>query len=132
MKSWTEVARYFTGDQVTHLATLNKDGGPHVVPVWVEPHGDTDLVFFCETGSRKDRNVTRDPRVAFSVTGPGNPLDMATVKSEVVERIEGERAMAIVDLISHAYTGKDYDVREGFVAFVVRPRTWWSNDYTQD
>lgn len=130
MKAWNDVARYFTGDQVTHLATLNKDGGPHVVPVWVEPHGDSDLVFFCETGSLKDRNVTRDPRVAFSITAPTNPLDMATVKGDVVERIEGERGMEIVDRISLAYTGKAYDLREGFVVFVVRPRTWWSNDYT--
>ena len=128
-KDWSEVAPYFAGDAVVHLATLEPDGSPHAVPVWVDVHGDGDLVFFSEAGSKKDRNVTRDPRVAFSVTTPDNPLDMATVRGEVIERVEGERGMEIVDRISQAYTGGGYEVRTGLVAFVVRPRTWWARNY---
>lgn len=130
MAAWNEVAPYFSTQAVAHVATLNKDGGPHVVPVWVDVQGDSDLVFFSIEGSLKDRNLTRDPRVAFSITRADNPFDMATVKGEAVQRVDGEAGLQIVDRISRVYTGQDYEVRTGLVAFVIRPRTWWAHDYS--
>jgi len=53
------------------------------------------------TGSLKDRNLQRDPRVAVSVTGPRNPLDMATVRGRAVRRLTGDDALPIVDRIAH-------------------------------
>lgn len=130
MAEWDDVARFFATDALVHLATLGKDGGPRSVPIWADARGD-ELVFFTEEGSVKDRNLTRDPRLAVSVTAPGNPLSMATVRGEVVERLTGEEAMALVDAVSTTYTGGPYDVRSGFVAFRVRPTSWWSNDFSQ-
>jgi hypothetical protein len=56
--------------RTTWLATVNRDGSPHVTAVgalWV------DGTFWFQTGTstRKGRNVTRDPRcsIAVSVTG---------------------------------------------------------------
>lgn len=129
MTDWNEIAPMFAGTAVAHLATVGKDGGPRSVPVWIDVEGDTDLAFFTEAGSLKDRNIQRDPRVALSVTHPANPLDMATVRGDVVERIEGEGALAITDRISIKYTGAPYEVRSGLVAFVVRPTSWWGRDY---
>lgn len=138
MADWNDVTRYFTTDQVAHLATLGKDGGPRSVPVWVGLHdgvaGGPDgqgLAFFTEAGAVKDRNLTRDPRLAVSVTAPGNPLSMATVRGEVVDRLQGEPAMAVVDRISLLHTGQPYPERSGFVAFLVRPTSWWANDYAE-
>lgn len=130
MADWDDVVRYFSTDAVAHLATIGKDGGPRSVPVWVDVRG-TELLFFTEEGSVKDRNLARDPRLALSVTAPGNPLSLATVRGEVAERLTGEAAMAVVDVVSRAYTGEDYPQREGFVAFVVRPTSWWANDFTE-
>jgi PPOX class probable F420-dependent enzyme len=137
---WSAVARYLSTDALAHLATLGKDGGPRSVPVWVDLHdglpdaastGGQGLAFFTEEGSVKDRNLARDPRLALSVTAPGNPLSMATVRGEVVDRLTGGAAMEAVDRISRAYTGGPYDVRSGFVAFLVRPTSWWANDYAE-
>lgn len=132
MKPWAQARRLLETDAVVHVATLTPDGAPHVVPVWVDLHGEDDLAFFTVEDSRKDRHIARDPRVAFSVTDPGQPLSMATVRGEVVERLEGDAAMEVVDRISRAYTGEPYGERTGFVAFVVRPTSWWSNDFSDD
>ena len=130
MSDWKDVAPYFAGDALAHLATINDDGSPHVVPVWVDREGESDLTFFMTAGSRKDRNLSREPRAALSTTTPGNPLDMATVRGEVVERIEGARAVEIADRLSRKYSGHDYELRGGLVAFVLRPSVSWAQNYS--
>lgn len=127
--SWDVVRRYFDRAAVVHIATLLPDGSPHSVPVWVGLEGDL-LAVFMETDSRKDRNLQADPRVALSTVNPDEPLDMATVRGSVVQRIEGEDAMPIIDRIAERYTGGPYDVRSGLVAYLVRPTRHWANDYT--
>lgn len=130
MQAWAEVARYFSRDAVAHLTTLEKDGAPHSVPLWIDRHGDSDLVFFTIAGTRKDRNVTRDPRVALSITDPADAYDMATVRGAVIERIDGERGQEIIDGLARKYTGEPYPIRSGLVAFVVRPSVWSSQAYS--
>ena len=49
-----------TGANQAHIATLLPDGAPHSVPVWAGWEGDL-LVFITGPGSRKARNVARDP-----------------------------------------------------------------------
>ncbi|MFD7310407.1 TIGR03618 family F420-dependent PPOX class oxidoreductase [Promicromonospora sp. NPDC059942] len=130
MKDWSDVVRYFSGGAVAHLATLDTDGSPHSVPLWIDRHGDSELVFFTIEGSRKDRNLARDPRVAVSVTAPDNAYDMASVRGVVVERVDGGRGQDIIDQIARKYTGAAYPVRTGHVAFVVRPTAWWAQDHS--
>ena len=48
------------------IATLRRDGSPHIVPVWFR--WDTGAVTIWTTDTRAwVRNLLRDPRVAFSV-----------------------------------------------------------------
>ncbi|MET4099010.1 PPOX class probable F420-dependent enzyme [Agrococcus sp. UYP10] len=129
MQAWTDIAHHFSTTAVAHLATLEPDGAPQVVPLWIDRHGDDELVFFTIAGSRKDRNIGRDPRVAVSITAPDDAYVMATVRGDVTARIDGEEGMAIVDRLSVKYTGEPYAEREGFVAFVIRPRKWSAVDY---
>ncbi|GAA1424402.1 TIGR03618 family F420-dependent PPOX class oxidoreductase [Agrococcus citreus] len=129
MQAWTDIAHHFSTKAVAHLATLEPDGAPQVVPLWIDRHGEDELVFFTIAGSRKDRNVGRDPRVALSITAPDDAYMMATVRGEVVARIDGDDGMAIVDRLSIKYTGEPYADREGFVAFVIRPERWSARDY---
>jgi PPOX class probable F420-dependent enzyme len=127
---WSDVARHLRSTAVAHVATIDEDGAPRVAPVWVDAEGESNLVFFTVEGSRKDRNVQRDARVALSITAPGNDYSMASVRGEVVERLVGEAAQEIVDRLSRLYTGSDYDQRSGFAAFVVRPLRWSAVDYS--
>ena len=101
------VRKLFEGANFVHLATALPDGGPHCVPLWVGTEGDR-IVFLTQPGSRKARNLERDPRVAISITNRDQPNTMAQVQGRVVERLEGEPAWIIIDRLSHKYLGQPY------------------------
>jgi PPOX class probable F420-dependent enzyme len=128
-KSWEDVRPYLLRTAVAHVATLLPDGSPHTVPVWVGVEGDK-VAIFSLAGSRKDENLQADPRIALSITHPENPLDMATVRGRMVERIDGDAAMPIIDRIAERYTGEQYPQRSGFAVFLVQPEVCWAHDYT--
>ncbi|PJJ70699.1 PPOX class probable F420-dependent enzyme [Diaminobutyricimonas aerilata] len=130
-RSWNDVRAYFERGAIAHVATLMPDGSPHSVPVWVAVEGD-ELAFFSIADSRKDKNLSADPRVAVSTTNPENALDMAFVRGTVTTRLTGEEAMPIVDRIAELYTGGPYDIRSGLAAFLVTPEVAWANDYRSE
>ena len=55
------------------LTTVNHDGSPHVMPVGVMRHGG-DWYFTSGPGTRKSRNLARDPRCVVSVAT--HPFDL--------------------------------------------------------
>jgi PPOX class probable F420-dependent enzyme len=114
-----EVRELFEARNFVHLASVLPDGSPHSVPIWMRVE-EEKLVFFTQTQSRKAQNLARDPRVAVSVVDERNPYRSAWVCGRVVERIEGEQALAIIDRISHQYTGADFPMRSG-VVHVIEP-----------
>jgi PPOX class probable F420-dependent enzyme len=114
-----DVLELFEARNFAHVATVLPDGSPHSVPVWMRVE-DGRLVFFTQTQSRKARNLDRDQRVAVSVVDEQNPYRSAWVRGRVVERIEGDRALEIIDRISQQYTGTDFPMRSG-VVHVIEP-----------
>ena len=119
-----DVRALFAGANYAHVATLLPDGSPHSVPVWVDVEGDR-VAFLTGPGSRKARNIERDPRVAISVTDREQPFAMAAVRG-AAERVEGDAAWAIIDRIAHKYIGAPYPVREDRVVFLVDPIHAWA------
>ncbi|TDD98205.1 PPOX class F420-dependent oxidoreductase [Jiangella asiatica] len=115
-----EARRLLDGANQAHLATLMPDGSPHSVPLWVALEGDR-IAFLTSPGSRKARNIARDPRVALSVTGRDQPNTSALVRGRVVERVDGDRAWAIIDRMAYAYIGMPYQPRTDRVVFLVEP-----------
>ena len=93
--------------------------------MWVGVEAD-HLAFLTAPGSRKARNLERDPRVAISVTAHDQPFTMASVRGRVVERLEGDTAWEIIDRISHKYTGQPYPLRTDRVVFLVEPERAWA------
>ena len=69
MKEMTE-AEYreflLRGTKTGKLATVRKDGRPHVVPVWFELDGDA-VIFTTSDRSVKFMNMKRDPRVSIAI-----------------------------------------------------------------
>jgi PPOX class probable F420-dependent enzyme len=114
-----DVRTLFEGPNYAHVATVLPDGGPHSVPVWAGMEDDR-IAFFTQPGSRKARNLDRDPRVAFSIVDHENPYRMATVRGRVVDRVYGEAALEIMDRLSFKYTGKPFPYRQG-MAFLIEP-----------
>src|SRR5918994_2160732 len=102
-----DVRTLFEGPNYAHIATVLPDGGPHTVAIWVGMEGER-IAFFTQEGSRKARNLDRDPRVAFSIVEHANPYRQATVRGRVVERVHGDAALEIMDRMSVRYTGKPF------------------------
>ena len=113
-----DVRRVFDSTALAHLATVLPDGSPHTVPLWAGTHGD-HIVFLTGPGSRKARNLQRDPRVALSLVAADNPFEPIIVRGRVVEWIEGDAAWEIIDQISVKYTGHPYPRGEERVVGVV-------------
>ena len=128
MSDWDAVRPYFDAEATAHVATVMPDGAPHSVPVWVDVN-DGMIVFLTIAGSRKDKNLAIDPRVAISVTNPDNSFDMAFVRGTVVERISDDRVWPIIDALAVKYTGEPYPERSRRVVFRVRPDVAWAMDY---
>ena len=104
-----EIRALIDGPNYAHLATIMRDGSPHVATVWVAREGDRIL-----TGIRGDsikgRNTRRDPRVALTITAMNDPYSMAQIRGRVVEW-RPDPDLAGKDAQSHKYIGKPFPWR---------------------
>jgi PPOX class probable F420-dependent enzyme len=123
-----DVRALFEGANIGHVATTMPSGGPHTVPVWVGIEGDR-LAFLTGPGSRKARNLDRDPRLAISITDRDRPFAMAQVRGRVAERLEGDAAFEVIDRLSHKYIGQPYPLRSDRVVYLVEPERAWAQTY---
>ena len=112
-----DVRDLFERANFAHLATLMPSGAPHSVPLWVGIEGE-HLCFFTQDGSRKAKNVRRDPRVAISVVDRENPYRMAQVRGRVVAERGGDDGLAVMDRLALEHTGKPFPVRTGTLFLV--------------
>jgi PPOX class probable F420-dependent enzyme len=123
-----DVRALFEGANYAHVATLTPDGAPHSVPVWTDVE-DGRIAFLTSPGSRKARNLARDPRVAISITAHDQPFTMASVRGRVSEPLDGDAAWEIIDRISHKYTGGPFPLRTDRVVFLVEPEHAWAQAF---
>ena len=107
---------------LAHLATLMPDGRPQVTPVWCDYDGRCVRINTA-VGRQKDKNLTRDGRVALSISDPDNPDRYLEVRGRVIERtLDG--AEAHLDSLSRKYLGTAYPYRRAgdqAVTFCIDP-----------
>ncbi|HEY2062820.1 PPOX class F420-dependent oxidoreductase [Amycolatopsis sp. NBC_01480] len=115
-----DVRLVLDGTPIAHLATVLPDGGPHSVPLWIGTHGDR-IAILTGPGSRKARNLRRDPRVAISLTPADNPFQPVLVRGRVVEWLDGDAGWEIVDRIAAKYIGAPYSREEERVVALIEP-----------
>jgi PPOX class probable F420-dependent enzyme len=87
------------------VATIQPDGTPQQSVVWVERDGD-DVLFMVGTGSRKERNLRRDPRVSVLVCPPEAPYGYAAIRGRAV--FEPALTERLRDDLSLKYVGRTY------------------------
>jgi PPOX class probable F420-dependent enzyme len=114
------VRHVLDGTSLAHLASVLPDGAPHTVPVWIGTHGD-HVAILTGPHSRKARNLSRDPRVALSLTPADNPFQPVIIRGRVIEWLEGDAAWTIVDQLATKYTGQPYPRGEERVVAVIEP-----------
>jgi PPOX class probable F420-dependent enzyme len=102
------IAEFFEGKNFAFLATLIKDGTPHVTPTWVDiDKSNNTILINTAKGRVKHKNISRDPRVGLSVVDSSNPYHMVSVRGKVIEQINGKEADDHIDKLAKKYMGKD-------------------------
>ena len=99
------VRALFDGKNFAVLATLDPDGTPHSTVVWAKTDGD-DILFALPTSRRKTTNMNRDPRASVVIFDAANPYQSAQVQGTAT--IEDDPTGALIDDLSHKYTGGPY------------------------
>jgi PPOX class probable F420-dependent enzyme len=80
-----DLRHLFQFRNLAFVATLSKDGSPHVTPVWAEMVNDLILINTFET-SAKNKHITNDRRIALSIVEQNNPFNMVSIKGKVIEQ----------------------------------------------
>jgi PPOX class probable F420-dependent enzyme len=65
------------------LATVRKDGRPHVAPIWFDLDDDGSIVFTTGAETLKGKSIRRDRRVSLCVDDERPPFSFVTVEGKV-------------------------------------------------
>ncbi|ASO20020.1 PPOX class probable F420-dependent enzyme [Actinoalloteichus hoggarensis] len=99
-----ETRTLLNGRDFATVATINGDGGPQTSVVWTTSDGET-VLFSIKAGSRKARNLARDPRVSRTVYARADPYRSVDIRG-TVELIE-DREKSLPRTLSHKYVEED-------------------------
>ena len=92
-----------------HLATVRANGSPKLDPVWIDLVDESTVIMATGEDSLKTQNIVRDPRVAISIVDIDNPYQELQLRGTCV--VEPDADMAVLDALSHKYTGKPFPAR---------------------
>ncbi len=104
------------GTRTGKLATVRKDGRPHVAPIWFVLDGDT-LIFNTGEDTVKGTGIRRDPRIALCVDDETPPFSFLIVEgtAEVIDDLDALKMWAT--RIAARYMGSElaeqYGARNG-------------------
>ncbi len=88
-----------------NLATVMKDGSPHVTPVWFDFEGSFVMINSAK-GRVKDRNMRNNPKVALCILDPQNPYRYLEIRGRVTE-ISETGADEHIDKLAKKYLNVD-------------------------
>ena len=95
-----------SGTRTGKLATVRKDGRPHVAPIWFDLDGD-ELVFTTWHKSVKAANMRRDPRVSICVDEEIAPYAFVVVEGRATISETEEERVFWARRIAARYMGED-------------------------
>ncbi len=96
------------GPNLGDLAAMRRDGGAHVVPLWVDVDDEGLVVLDGAEGRAWVGQLRRDPRVSLTVQSREDPYEYLALRGRVA-REGGDPAFAHVDALARRYTGHDTD-----------------------
>jgi PPOX class probable F420-dependent enzyme len=92
------------GTRTGMLATVRRDGRPHVAAVWFVLDGD-DLVFMTGGSTVKGRNLRRDPRACIAVDDPRPPYAFVRVDGDAELGEDADAMLPWAIRIAERYMG---------------------------
>jgi PPOX class probable F420-dependent enzyme len=95
------------GTRTGKLATVRKDGSPHVVPIWFVLDDDGRFMFSVPATSAKAQAMRRDRRVALVVDDQEPPYSFVLVRGEVSLDEDVDAMLPWATRIGGRYMGED-------------------------
>jgi PPOX class probable F420-dependent enzyme len=105
-----EIRRFLSHGTFTgKLATVRKNGSPHVAPVWfvLDEDNNYDIILTTWNESIKGKNVIRDPRVSISVDDQKPPYSFVIINGIVQISEAPSDLLKWATKIAERYMGKD-------------------------
>lgn len=99
-----DLAAFWREPHLAKLATINRDGTPHIMPLWYLYDG-REIVMITGPGARKVRNIRRDPRVTVCIDRPTPPY--AGVVVQGIARLEEVAYQELAAPLAVRYLGQD-------------------------
>jgi len=106
MQPLTPLAReLLAGPHFAIVATVNADGSPQQSVVWARER-DGEVIFSTVEGRAKPRNLQRDTTINVLIIDGENGYRFSSISGTA--RLESDNADALIDELSHAYTGQPW------------------------
>ncbi|MEV5507361.1 PPOX class F420-dependent oxidoreductase [Streptomyces orinoci] len=102
----SEIRARIEAPHIWYVGTVNRDGSPHVSPMWLGHDGDL-LLFNTAVGRIKERNLRRDPRVCLSHADPADAYDRVQIRGRAIRFITGPEADRNMDVLARVYLGTE-------------------------
>ena len=127
MMTAQEVAAFLAGSRKVQLATINRDGTPHLVAMYYVMI-DGQITFWTYRSSQKARNLARDPRVACLVETGEQYFDLRGVQVQgVTRRIEDPAAVREIGRqVAGSMAGPGTGALEEYVEHAARKRVGYA------
>ena len=118
-----EVAAFLTGFRKLQLATINRDGTPHLVTMYYVML-DGRIAFWTYRASQKALNLARDPRITCLVETGNEYFDLRGVQVQgVVQPVEDPAGvLQIGRRIAGVMAGTDVPLPDEYVEHTARKR----------
>ena len=94
------------GTRTGKLATVRRDGRPHVVPIWFVLDRD-DVLLTTGADTVKGRNLRRDPRVCLCVDDEEPPFSFVMVEGEAEASEDHDELLRWATRLGGRYMGAD-------------------------
>ncbi len=87
------------------MATIGRDGQPHLTVNWVERDGD-ELLYSTTVSRQQYKNLARDPRISVMINPPDAPYAYAQIRGTVTFSPDPDKELP--NRLALKYTGKRY------------------------
>jgi PPOX class probable F420-dependent enzyme len=89
------------------LATIRKDGSPHVAPIWIDLDDDGSIVFTTHKSSLKGSAIRRDPRLSLCIDDERPPFAFVVIQGTAEISEDPDELLRAATRIGGRYMGAD-------------------------
>ena len=101
------------GTYTAKLGTINKDGSPHITPIWFILDENDHMIFTTHFKSLKAKNLVRNPKVSICVDDQVPPFSFVIVNGIAKIMTNSKDLLIWTTKIAERYMGKELSLDYG-------------------